>query len=294
MPSSLNHAFADVNGIRMHYASTGKGELVLFLHGFPEFWYEWRKQLAHFGRDHFAVAPDLRGYNLSSKPAKVDDYALPVLVEDIRALVAHLGYTKFTLVGHDWGGALGWVFAIKHPEMLRQLVTINAPHPAIFRRELLENPAQQKASQYMLVFRSPIAEDMLSASEFSMLERAVLAECLQKGHLTEADRKAYIEAWSIPGALTGGLNYYRAARIGPPDGVTVMPPAPDPATIMVNVPTCVIWGEQDTALLTGNLNGLEKLVPRLRVERVPDATHWIVHEKPELLNRLIRDFMNEA
>lgn len=294
MALPLTHAFAEVNGIRIHYVSAGKGELILFLHGFPEFWYEWRKQLPEFGRSHLAVAPDLRGYNLSSKPAEVSAYAMRLLVEDVRALAAHLGYTKFTLVGHDWGGALAWAFAIAHPECVRQLVIINAPHPAIFPRELRDNPAQQKASQYMLVFRSPMAEDLLSANDYSMLVRAVMAEGLSKGYFTEADRKAYVEAWSVPGALTGSLNYYRAAGIGPPSGQPGDKALPlvDPATLIVRVNTLVIWGDEDTALLPGNLNGLEKVVPKLRVERIPDGTHWVVHEKPDQVNRLIRGFLS--
>ncbi|MEO7653411.1 MAG: alpha/beta hydrolase [Bryobacteraceae bacterium] len=292
MTPLLTHSIADVNGVRIHYVSAGRGELILFLHGFPEFWYEWKKQLPEFGRDHFAVAPDLRGYNLSSKPSDVADYALPVLVEDVRALAAHLGYTKFTLVGHDWGGALAWAFAIAHPECLRHLIIINAPHPAIFLRELRDNPAQQKASQYMLVFRSPMAEDLLSANGYSMLVRAVMTEGLSKGYFTEEDRKAYIEAWSIPGALTCGLNYYRAARVGPPSGDERPPVPPDPIALTVRVPTLVIWGEQDTALLPGNLNGLERVVTNLRLERIPDGTHWVVHEKPDLVNRLIREFLS--
>ena len=292
MASPLTHAYAEVNGIRMHYVSAGQGELILFLHGFPEFWYEWRKQLPDFGRDHLAVAPDLRGYNLTSKPPNVDDYAMPLLVEDVRALAAHLGHDKFTLVGHDWGGAIAWSFAIAHPECLRQLIIINAPHPAIFHRELRESAAQQKASQYMLVFRSPMAEDLLSANSYSMLERAVMSEGLSKGYFTEADRKAYIEAWSIPGALTGSLNYYRAARLGPPSGDGQPQPPPDLAAITVRVNTLVIWGEQDTALLPGNLEGLEKVVPKLRIERIPEGTHWVVHERPADVNKLIRGFLS--
>src|SRR5262249_9381883 len=156
------HHYADVNGQRLHYASEGKGPLIMFVHGFPEFWYAWRGQLAEFGRDHQAVALDMRGYNLSSKPKEVSDYAVPLLVEDLAALADHLGAKKFTLVAHDWGGGVAWAFALTKPERLERLVIVNAPHPAIFRRLLAENPDQQKASQYMLTFRSAEAEGMLS------------------------------------------------------------------------------------------------------------------------------------
>ncbi len=283
--------YADVNGVRLHYVSEGEGDLLLFLHGFPEFWYGWERQLAEFGRDHRAVAVDMRGYNLSSKPADVEAYQLPYLVEDIRALIAHLGYERCVLVGHDWGGVVAWVFAMMHPNSLTKLVIINAPHPAIFARELRANPAQQQASQYMLFFRSAGAEAALSANSYAMLVEAVMST---PGAFSEADRAAYIAAWSQPGALTGGLNYYRAAHIGPPqpNEPQQAPPAFAAGAVpTITVPTLVIWGERDTALLTGNLDGLDALVQNLTVIRDPEATHWIVHEGPERVNAAIRDFL---
>ena len=212
----LKHAYADVNGIRLHYASAGQGKLILFVHGFPEFWYAWKDQLAEFGRDHLAVAPDMRGYNLSSKPEAVEQYEVPHMVADLRALAKSLGHEKFTLVAHDWGGGVAWSLAIRHPEWLEKLIIINSPHPATFERELANNPAQQAASQYMLFFRSSKAEAALSANNYAALVDTVMTAGLKKGHFTEADREAYLAAWSQPGALTGGLNWYRAARVGPP------------------------------------------------------------------------------
>ena len=280
---AIDQAYADVNGVRLHYATSGRGPLMLFLHGFPEFWYEWKNQLDEFGRDHTAVAPDMRGYNLSSKPDDLAAYAVPTLVEDVRALADRLrGGAKFTLVAHDWGGAIAWVFAAQHPDLLDRLVIINAPHPTVFGRELRDNPAQQQASQYMLMFRSPAAETTLSANNYAALVNAV--------GVTGDDKDRYIEAWSQPGALTGGLNYYRASQIGPPrpgDG----PPAVTSQPLMVRVPTLVIWGEKDTALLTGNLEGLDKYVPDLTVRRIPDATHWVVREKSPEVNRAIREYL---
>src|ERR1035438_5433196 len=131
----LQDHFAEVNGIRLHYVSAGKGPLILFLHGFPEFWYEWKNQLAEFGQDHLAVAPDMRGYNLSDKPSEVEQYQVRILIEDVRALAEHLGHKKkFILVGHDWGGAVAWAYAMAHPETLEKLVIVNAPHPGVFAR----------------------------------------------------------------------------------------------------------------------------------------------------------------
>src|SRR3984893_7533210 len=290
----IKHAYAEVNGVRLHYVTAGKGKLIIFVHGFPEFWYEWKNQLAEFGRNYQAVAPDMRGYNLSSKPAEVDQYQIKYLVEDLRALAEKLGHKKFILVAHDWGGAVAWAFAIAHPDYLEKLVIVNAPHPGVFQRELRENPAQQKASQYMLMFRSAQAEQILSANNYAALVQAVLGEGLKTGAFTEADKQAYIEAWSQPGALTGGLNYYRAARVGPPTGDDKQGTnfAAGLRSLEVNVPTLVIWGEKDTALLTGNLEGLDKFVPNLTIKRIPDGTHWVIHEKPTLVNEYIREFIS--
>ena len=271
-PASFRNEYASVNGVRLHYVSAGNGPLILFQHGFPEFWYEWRNQLAEFGRDHLAVAPDMRGYNLSDKPEALDQYLMPVLVEDVRALADRLAHgRKFVLVAHDWGGAVAWAFAVAHPEMLEKLVIINAPHPGVFGKLLASDPAQQKASSYMLMFQGGHAEQTLSE-----------------------DNYAYIKARSQLGTLTGGLNYYRANRVGPPspDGTAARGNfAIDPARLTVSVPTLVIWGEKDTALLAQNLDGLDQFVPRLAIKRIPDGSHWVVHEKPAEVNAYIRAFV---
>jgi len=283
---AVDHEYVDVNGVHLHYARSGRGPLIVFLHGFPEFWYEWKNQLIEFGRDHTAVAPDMRGYNLSSKPTELAAYAVPTLVEDVRALSAELlkttGGSRFTLVAHDWGGAIAWVFAAMHPDMLDRLVIINAPHPTVFVRELRDNPEQQQASQYMLMFRAPAAEATLSANNYAALVQAL--------GLSGDEKDAYIAAWSQPGALTGGLNYYRAAQVGPPKPGDA-PAALATQPVIVRVPTLVIWGEKDTALLTGNLNGLDQYVPALTIRRIPDATHWVVREKSTEVNQMIREFL---
>lgn len=288
----MEHHYADVNGIRMHYVTAGTGPLILFAHGFPEFWYEWRRQVDEFGRDHCAVAPDLRGYNLTSKPEGVDQYRIKHLIEDLRALAEHVGAKRFVLAGHDWGGAVAWAFALAHPELLEKLVIVNAPHPGIFARELHSNPAQQQASQYMRMFCAPEAEQILARDNYQFLVDALLTHGLKRGYFSEEDRRAYLEAWSQPGAITGGLNYYRAARMLPPaPGSTAPEPILDVAALTVRVPALVIWGERDTALLPGNLEGLERFVPDLTVRRISDANHWVVHQKPDLVNRYIREFL---
>ncbi len=294
--SDFQHEYADVNGVRLHYVTAGEGKLILFLHGFPEFWYMWKDQLAEFGKDHQAVALDMRGYNLSSKPEGVEQYHAPVLIGDIRALAEHLGHQKFILVAHDWGGAIAWPFATRHPECLEKLVIINAPHPGVFLRLLADDPGQHGASQYMLLFRSPEAEQILSADNF-----AGLLNVLQSGatvSLSEEDTQKYIEAWSQPGALTGGLNYYRAMPIAPPpagekpsDNLISTANAMPRDMFAVNVPTLVIWGEQDFALTIRNIEGLDEYVSDLTIKRIPDGSHWVVREHPDLINRLIREFI---
>jgi len=281
MTLEIQHRFADLNGIRMHYATCGEGKLLLFVHGFPEFWYAWKDQLLAFGSEYQAVAPDMRGYNLTSKPTEVEQYGVGYQMDDLRMLAEHLGYRKFILVGHDWGGRVAWTFSLWYPNYLEKLVIINAPFPPIFQRELRDNPDQQKASAYMSVFRTPEAEELLSRNHYAALVDAVLAEGLKQGYFSEADKEAYLEAWSRPGAIAGGLNYYRAGKSG----------ATPPSSI-VQVPTLVIWGEKDPYLLPGNLVGLESYVPNLILHRISDATHWVVHEKSALVNGYIREFIS--
>jgi len=281
-----NDRFAEVNGVRLHYVAQGKDPLILFLHGFPEFWYAWKDLLTDFGRDHHAVALDMRGYNLSAKPEPVEAYRVPVIVEDVRALAAKLGAKKFVLVGHDWGGVIAWAFAAQHPEMLQKLVIINAPHPTVFVRELANNPEQQKASSYFNLFNSPQAEPVLSANNYAAMLQAFGSA------LNEQDRERYLASWNQPGGLTGGLNYYRAAQLRSPAGGTAGTPASSLQPIApITTPTLVIWGEKDTALLTGNLEGLDQYVMRLTIQRIPDASHWVVHEKPALVIQFMRDFL---
>jgi pimeloyl-ACP methyl ester carboxylesterase len=293
--SDFQNQYADVNGVRLHYVSVGTGKLVMFVHGFPEFWAEWENQLVEFGKDHQAVALDMRGYNLSSKPANVESYHAKYLIEDLRALAEYLGHKKFILVAHDWGGAVAWSAAMRYPECVEKLIIINAPHPAVFARELLHNPAQQKASQYMLMFRKPEAERILSENNYAGLMR-VLSQFGSKWEMTKEIRLRYIEAWSRPGALTGGLNYYRVSPLYPPTsksdeekikGILNLPHE----MLEVKVPTLVIWGELDQALLTGNLEGLGEYVSALTIRRIPGGSHWVTHEQPGLVNSLIREFL---
>jgi len=290
--AEIRHESVNCGGVRLHCAIAGEAgrPLMLFLHGFPEFWAAWRKPMAHFaGRGWLCVAPDLRGYNLSDKPEGVEPYRVKHLMADVLALGARYADGKFTLVAHDWGGAVAWAAAIGHPQKIKSLVMINSPHPYVFWRELSSNPAQQKASAYMNLFRLPKAERVLSENGYARLLGAF-------GHFEKDWSAELVQAWSQPGALTGGLNYYRASPLYPP---TAADPGPKklqfkPENFMVRVPTLVLWGERDTALLTGCLEGLGECVPDLKLRRVPDASHWIVHEQPDLVCSEIEKFVREA
>ena len=295
-PAGIESKFADVNGIRLHYAQAGSGKLVLFLHGFPEYWYQWKAQLEDLGQDHLAVAPDMRGYHLSSIPTDVNAYRIRTLVEDVRALADHLGQKKIVLVGQDWGGIVAWAFALYYPDRLEKLVIMNAPHPAVFERELRDNPAQQQASQYMLLFHTPDAEKVLADQDYAGLVYHVLSDGLAKGYVSEDDKAKYLALWNDCRTITGGLTYYRAARIGPPpspgDAWNLRKHfAADLPTLIVKVPTLVIWGMQDQYLLAGNLSGLAQYVPDLQVKLLPDAPHWVNRAKAKEVNAAIREFI---
>jgi pimeloyl-ACP methyl ester carboxylesterase len=294
----LKHDYAEVNGVRLHYASAGAANapLMLFVHGFPQFWHAWHELLPVFAATHHAVAPDTRGINLSSKPEGVAAYHATQLTEDLRQLIRHLGHQKCVLVAHDWGGAVAWNFACRHPEMVEKLVIINSPHPVMFARELKRNPAQQAASDYMRLLRLDKAERVLADDDF----RRLTGFFREWGHAggTRADPATvalHKQAWAQPGALTAGLNYYRASPLYPPGPGESADRIPElrPEDFTVRVPTLVIWGGSDTALLPGLLDGLERCVPDLRIEKIPEGSHWVIHEFPDRVAGLIRNFVGK-
>lgn len=291
MPDTLDtdsweHALVPGAGVSLHLvtvtpgAGPNRAAPLLFLHGFPEFWYAWRRQLEVFGRERVTAAPDMRGFGRSDKPPGVEAYSLSNLVADVAAVLDRISPNRpAVLVGHDWGGVVAWQFAMRCPEQLEKLVIINAPYPALFARELLNNPAQRRASAYVALFRSRLAAPLLRAGRFALLRRAVFGGAAP-GAFSPEDQSRYLAAWSQTGALTGGLNLYRAARFVPAEAVSP-----------VRVPTLVLWGERDTALLPGNLEGLEEYVPNLTLRRIPNGTHWVVHEQPEIVDGGIKEFL---
>ena len=274
--------------IELHCRAAGAPgrPLLLFLHGFPEGAFVWDEQLAHFSQPAHGgwrcVAPFLRGYAPSSAPPEVRDYRAKALVQDLAALIAAEAGPQGSaaaVVAHDWGGALAWNLAALHPERLQRLMILNAPHPGEFVRELQGNPAQQRASDYMHFLCRPDAEALLAEDGFRRLEGFFArADGAPPDWLTPALRQRYHALWGA--GLAGPFNYYRASPLRPPraDGAPLVQLPPELLT--VRVPTLVLWGLDDPALLPALLDGLDAWVPDLRVQPVPGASHWIVHEQP--------------
>jgi len=277
--------------------------VLLFLHGFPEAAFVWDELLAHFAAQGFrCVAPNLRGYERSSSPADVSAYRARHLVQDIAALAAveSPGRPLAALVAHDWGGAVAWGLANQQPRLLERLAIVNSPHPGTFLRELRSNPAQQAASAYMNFLVRPDAEALLAENDYArMWPWFEAGRGTGAPWLNAAVRDQYRAVWngpegSAPGTgLVGGCNYYRASPLRPPT-----PGDPGAAAIelphamlTVDVPTLVVWAMQDAALPPSLIDGLDAYVPRLTLHRVPDATHWIVHEQPQRVARLLGDFL---
>jgi epoxide hydrolase 4 len=294
LPNIEAHSLKVADGVWLEVLARGpmNAPALLFLHGFPEGAFIWEPMLQRFAPRFRCVAPNLRGFAGSSAPAAVDAYRTRHLVADIVALVEQIGTPLEALVAHDWGGAVAWNFAARHPDKLKRLVIVNSPHPATFLRELQHNPAQQAASAYMRFLCRPDAETLLAADDFARLW-PFFTSMGGAAWLTDDARARYREVWRH--GLTGGCNYYRASPLKPPTAIDrrVMELSFPAESVTVGVPTTVVWAERDTALLPSLLDGLEAFVPRLRIRRVPDATHWIVHEQPGLvgdeIERALRD-----
>ena len=270
------------NGIRMHYVTQGNGPLIVFLHGFPEFWYSWRYQMPFLAeRGYTVVAPDLRGYNDTDKPRT--GYDVPTLVGDIAGLIKGLGQEKAVIVGHDWGGALAWAFAMSYPQMTERLIVMNAPHPQAMQRAF-RTLKQLRKSWYMFAFQLPwLPENALLRNNAYEIGRMLKGAAVQKSAFPNEVLATYQEAMSKPGAMTAALNYYRQLFRHP------LRSAKNYTSI--GVPTLLIWGEQDIALGIELTYGLEQWVPNIQIKRIPDSGHWVQQEKPELVNMLMAEFL---
>jgi epoxide hydrolase 4 len=285
--AQLSHGDADVGGdVRLHYVEAGEGPLVVLLHGFPEFWYSWRRQIPALAQAGFhVVAPDMRGYDLSDKPRSWRSYGTGLLADDVAGLIRSFGEQSAYIVGHDWGAAVAYTVAMNHPEVVRRLAILNVPHPARML-EGFRTLKQLRKSWYMFFFQIPrLPEHLIARDDFSFAKRSLRAD--SKDAFSDEDLERYVEAWSQPGALTGMINYYRAAlRRSPRKALAQMKP--------IEAQTLVIWGMRDRHLGSELAEPAPEWVPNVRVKRIPDATHWVQHDAAERVNELLVEFLDDG
>lgn len=296
MGKDWKHNYIAVGDITLHYIEQGTGDLVILLHGFPDFWYTWRHQIPALSKHFRVVAPDLRGYNKSSKPEGVDQYAISLLVQDIVGLIEALGERRAVVVGHDWGGAIAWNLAMM-TENVSKLVILNCPHPVPLLKAFWSLRFQQlQKSWYVFFFQLPtVPEKVLSWNNCDFLQRMVFGSLNNEQAFTEADKQLYIEAWCQPGALAGSINYYRAnwniaqifsIRKEHQEGFLGRFPK-------IKCPTLVIWGEKDVALDKSLTYGLEEhIAGPFKIIYNPDCGHWVHLEASDFVNNSILSFLN--
>lgn len=287
----VEHLTVKANGMNLHMAAAGPndGKLVILLHGFPEFWYGWKEQIVPLAEEGFRVlALDQRGYNLSDKPEGTANYVLDELRDDVIAVIRLFQREKAIIIGHDWGGAVGWHLAITRPEHVERFIAINMPHPAAMPKILATNPLQWFKSSYIAFFQmQDVPEKSLAANDYYGLAMA-LTKFSQEGTFSQMDVDNYKEAWSKPGALTGMLNWYRA--LTEKDNISVYG---QKNAVMVHVPIKIIWGIKDQLLLKKLARESTKYCSDYELVYIDDATHWVHHEQPEIVNMLIKEFLVE-
>lgn len=283
-PKEISHHTATIDGVLFHYAEVGDGPLVVCLHGFPEFWYSWRHQLASLSTAGYrVVAPDLRGYNDSGKPHGVSAYRIERLIDDVASLIEHLSAGPAVLLGHDWGGMIAWAVAAHRPDLVRALVALNAPHPRAYAASV-RKPAQALRSWYMALFQLPyLPERLFRRGDFAKIEGMLRSGPVRPDAFSSEDIARYKEALGKPGALTSAINYYRAMRYRSSQRTLFDPPA-------VTVPAMLVWGDQDRFLIKQLAEASQSIVPQLRVEHL-NASHWVQNDLPDEVNLLLLDFL---
>ena len=274
LDTRVSHRYADSNGVKIHYATLGSGPLIVMIHGFPDFWYSWRHQMEGLSSSFQVAALDLRGYNLSDKPQGLANYAMPLLVADVAAVIRDLGHDKAIIVGHDWGGAIAWNFAMRNPQMTEKLIVLNLPHPRGLSRELVHNPQQRENSQYARNFQKEGSE------------KALTAEGLARWVTDPKDREKYVEAFRRSD-LAAMMNIYRA-------NYPREPYAEPPAGSMPNLamPVLMFHGLKDTYLLSGALNNTwDWMDADFTLVTVPKAGHFVQYDAADLVTRTMRAWL---
>jgi pimeloyl-ACP methyl ester carboxylesterase len=290
----MEQVLVSTNGVRLNVAQDGPagGPLLILLHGFPEFWYGWRKQIPAFAQAGYRVwAPDQRGYNLSDKPRGSRAYTLDVAAADVAGLIDAAGRDRAYVGGHDWGGAVAWMMGTDYPERLHKLVVLNAPYGSALLKRLRHDPVQRRRSWYMFYFQLPWLPEITSRRNNWRLLTGMLERSGLPGTFSESEIAEYRRAWSLPGAYTGMLGWYRAMRHA---GVRRrQPPAPGTRTAPVTVPTLLLWGAKDRFLGRELAEESIRKCSQGRLVYLEDATHWLHHERPDQVNALIHDFIRE-
>jgi epoxide hydrolase 4 len=295
LESSIRHGYTQVGSVRLHYAERGSGDqLVLLLHGFPECWYSWRHQLMALGDRYHVVAPDLRGYNLSDKPPRIEDYRMELLIDDVLGLIRHFGAREAAIIGHDWGAGVAWAVAQRYPEYVWKLAALQVPPMAAWRKNMTLKQALR--SWYMLFFQIPwLPEWLMSVNNFAAIEHAFKNTVARPGSFTDADIAVYKKALSEPFALTAAVNYYRAnarrlflSRPG-------KKPTEDLSDGRVRVPTLFIYGEQDQAVVPETVRGVGDFVDApYREVRIPTSAHWVQNEAVAEVNAALSSFLDDT
>lgn len=297
--SSVRHGYVQSGGLRLHYAQRGDGgRLVILLHGFPECWYSWRHQLLSLGDRYTVVAVDLRGYNLSDKPPRVEDYRVGLLVDDVLGVVRHFGAREAAIVGHDWGALVAWAFAYKHPECVWKLAALQVPPPAAWIANMTLRQALR--SWYMLFFQLPhVPEWWISVNNFAALER-MFKNTARPGTFTNTDITIYKAALRKPGALTAAINYYRANVNWMKDAFASLTGRSRSSEARaenerVRVPTLFIYGEGDLAVVPETVRGVKDYIDApYREVRIATSGHWVQQEAPSEVNSALGDFLDVA
>lgn len=291
--STIRHDYAQVGDIRLHYVECGaeNDQLVILLHGFPEFWYSWRHQLPVLGARYHVVAPDMRGFNLSDKPPRTRDYLIEHLVDDVTGLIKHFGKSQAAIIAHDWGAGVAWAVALKHPDTVTKLAALQVPMPAAWRENLTSR--QLRRSWYMFFFQLPwLPEWWASANDFARLDEMYRKTSFRPGAFSDEDIEAYKDALRQPRALTSAINYYRANVFR-----TLFrrrAETPVPSDERVRVPTLFIYGELDVAVIPSTVRDLERFMAApYRELRIPDSGHWVQNEAVAEVNNALLKFLDE-
>lgn len=308
---NLIDKYIQVKGVNIHYVtaeplSENNLETLVFLHGFPEYWGTWRKQLSYFAKQFRVIAPDLPGYNLSDKPKDTTFYQVPNLItffaEFINAIAPN---KKVTLIAHDWGGAIAWPLVAFHPNLFQRLVILNAAHPSTFTREMINNPEQRKKSEYIHQLIASNAEEILSNNNYQYLKDK-MSDC-DPHAFTNKVQQQYEKVWQQSGAINGMLQYYRAMPQLAASGkgkeannksLALSKAEQDTSkmkipNIRIDVPTFILWGEHDQAFVNENLDDIERFVPNCQIKHFSDASHWLQHDKPKEINQHINEFIHD-